>query len=532
MESRFSHDFSQVRIHTDALAAQSADAVNALAYTVGGDVVFGAGQYAPSSMEGQHLLAHELTHVVQQSARTHVALHMSSVSDFADAEELAADTIAEQVLAGGRNSVSTLNAVGAPPRGSRSQASLPVPWWNQLPSDVQTKLGWCDLDEQRFNSLPDLKRQTVLNLFVKLSGLDLWKYVGEFVNKPDVGNLDFVCFNVPGLMNALRAMGTFTDPGENQDTMWDSREKRGRAPLHIKHFAGTETIQAHIDRYGLYLNTHWYSTIPGFVAHTADWFVDGYQEALDVRDILLKQGWYRDALIGIVPGLIQRQVLPSPATRALQRQRAMREEQQLDATAESIIKQASGTGSFEKRAVDAVWNILRTYYPDQASKVSEVVWDESDPGLSTSPIGTGSSLQGRIHVGTAFITGVDKDHLARRVLQVGHELQHVDQQRAGMGGAPNRSKREFLAFAWEALAKALPHTGRMRPDERLQMVDCALGFYYCLSPKALSKEEQVQCASQRDALLQRRKELMTHFSSMGPKDPPTSCIDCEPKKLK
>jgi len=66
-EPRFGHDFSAVRIHTDASAAESARAVNALAYTVGRDVVFGAGQYAPGTGEGRRLLAHELTHVVQQS---------------------------------------------------------------------------------------------------------------------------------------------------------------------------------------------------------------------------------------------------------------------------------------------------------------------------------------------------------------------------------------------------------------------------------------------------------------------------------
>src|SRR5262249_2574029 len=66
MEPRFGYDFSGVRVHTDARAAESARAVSALAYTVGRDVVFGAGQYAPETHEGQRLMAHELTHVVQQ----------------------------------------------------------------------------------------------------------------------------------------------------------------------------------------------------------------------------------------------------------------------------------------------------------------------------------------------------------------------------------------------------------------------------------------------------------------------------------
>ncbi|WP_211228789.1 eCIS core domain-containing protein [Metapseudomonas resinovorans] len=65
-EPRFGHDFSGVRVHTDMAAQRSAREVNAHAYTVGQDIVFDAGQFAPASREGQHLLAHELTHVVQQ----------------------------------------------------------------------------------------------------------------------------------------------------------------------------------------------------------------------------------------------------------------------------------------------------------------------------------------------------------------------------------------------------------------------------------------------------------------------------------
>jgi hypothetical protein len=67
MEPRFGCDFSHVRVHTDARAAESARVVNAQAYTVGRDVVFGAGQYAPLTPIEKSLLAHELTHVVQQS---------------------------------------------------------------------------------------------------------------------------------------------------------------------------------------------------------------------------------------------------------------------------------------------------------------------------------------------------------------------------------------------------------------------------------------------------------------------------------
>lgn len=70
MESRFGHDFGGVRVHTDARAAESARAVDALAYTVGSHVVFNEGRYAPGTQEGRRLLAHELTHVLQQTGGT------------------------------------------------------------------------------------------------------------------------------------------------------------------------------------------------------------------------------------------------------------------------------------------------------------------------------------------------------------------------------------------------------------------------------------------------------------------------------
>ena len=66
MEPRFGHDFSRVRVHTDAKAAESARAVNARAFTMGNDVVFGTGQYLPIESAGRKLLAHELVHTIQQ----------------------------------------------------------------------------------------------------------------------------------------------------------------------------------------------------------------------------------------------------------------------------------------------------------------------------------------------------------------------------------------------------------------------------------------------------------------------------------
>lgn len=103
MEPRFGHDFSQVRVHTDATAAESARAVNARAYTVQRDMVFGPGEYAPHTERGQWLLAHELTHVAQQddSADNPQTLLVEPPHSSAEHEaKAAADTVTRGGAAG------------------------------------------------------------------------------------------------------------------------------------------------------------------------------------------------------------------------------------------------------------------------------------------------------------------------------------------------------------------------------------------------------------------------------------------------
>jgi hypothetical protein len=99
-EPRFGHDFSHVRVHTGAQAAESAQAVNALAYTVGRNVVFDTRQYTPTTSAGQRLLAHELTHVVQQH-RQGIASGGASRVDKADLQgEREAEAVASRVMLG------------------------------------------------------------------------------------------------------------------------------------------------------------------------------------------------------------------------------------------------------------------------------------------------------------------------------------------------------------------------------------------------------------------------------------------------
>lgn len=111
-ERRFDHDFSRVRVHADAAAASSAQSAEAAAYTVGIDIVFGAGMYRPDSQAGTRLLAHELAHVVQQSKS-------GGATARGAAYESEAGAASDRIAAGERPSV-TLAAPTAMQRQPRS----------------------------------------------------------------------------------------------------------------------------------------------------------------------------------------------------------------------------------------------------------------------------------------------------------------------------------------------------------------------------------------------------------------------------
>ncbi len=118
--ARMGQDFSGVRVHTGALAAQSARDVQARAYTVGRELVFGAGQYDPHSARGRQLLAHELAHVAQPRASGAAAL-----SQPGDASEREAERAAEVVAGGG--SVRLTAAGAAIQRQPLPDATLDLP---------------------------------------------------------------------------------------------------------------------------------------------------------------------------------------------------------------------------------------------------------------------------------------------------------------------------------------------------------------------------------------------------------------------
>jgi len=134
-EPRFGHDFSQVRVHSDAQAGGSAQSVKALAYTLGHDLVFAPGEYQPQTFEGKRLLAHELTHVIQQRGLGYYsgAQHRLRVSDKDDPSEREAEAMAGRIM--------TQDSVQALTPEFRTQAShltSSTIRWSESP---QTKAG-------------------------------------------------------------------------------------------------------------------------------------------------------------------------------------------------------------------------------------------------------------------------------------------------------------------------------------------------------------------------------------------------------
>lgn len=136
MEASFGHEFSHVRIHTDSRAAASAQAVYALAYTAGNDIVFGPGQYDPNTRRGKHLLAHELTHVLQQGSDGSNPQAKLAVSPSTDVSEQEADRTADAIVNGiGSIPTTFLNVRSAVQRAGDPAA---IPPGFPCPTDLTT----------------------------------------------------------------------------------------------------------------------------------------------------------------------------------------------------------------------------------------------------------------------------------------------------------------------------------------------------------------------------------------------------------
>jgi hypothetical protein len=201
----------------------------------------------------------------------------------------------------------------------------------------------------------------------------------------------------------------------------------------------------------------------------------------------------------------------------------------LDATARAIIAAAQDASvPIDVRARDTVRRIIATYYPTEAAKVSGVQFPDfvrdrdgtvrRVQGLDTLSEGSGAATRGLIRIGRDFIDGTNGQFFARRVLQVGHELRHIDQWRAGMTGPARAAEREFLAHAWTALAPEKPGTGCMPHTLRVSIIDAALGNLNCLTPA--DRTRHAQTAATLLALRTREQQ-----ASGRPATPaPTTCV--------
>jgi Domain of unknown function (DUF4157) len=191
----------------------------------------------------------------------------------------------------------------------------------------------------------------------------------------------------------------------------------------------------------------------------------------------------------------------------------------VDADAQRIIDLAQDASQpIAQRAVAVVRAIVNQYFPGDAPKISRITYQSGESGLHTTYSGRGSSLTGNIGVGSYFVENTTQRDFARRVGQVAHEIEHIDQQRAGMGGGDRSDEREFLAFYHEATFQELPGTGRIQHAGRVHLLDSALGYYYCLSD-----DLQRSNTTRRDELVNRRAEEVrrSHRTDLG--SAPTAC---------
>lgn len=163
-----------------------------------------------------------------------------------------------------------------------------------------------------------------------------------------------------------------------------------------------------------------------------------------------------------------------------------------------------------------VWSILKTYYADRQDLIKDVTYPLNEDGLMTTTAAARApkgSEQGSIGVSDDFLKHTTKEGFARRVLQVGHELIHVEQHRKGMGGHGKSAEREFLAFGWEGTAAEVAGTGHMNRSTRLSLINAAIKNY-----QALGEDDQKRYKDQYDEVV-KKKDALEAKKKRGPAAP-------------
>lgn len=196
----------------------------------------------------------------------------------------------------------------------------------------------------------------------------------------------------------------------------------------------------------------------------------------------------------------------------------------LDEKAKKIIAIAADTKKdAEQRAVAVVKAIIDEYYSADKPLVDSVVYNNKEAGTgvkASQKFAKGSKPEestGIIYVGDDFLKGVTETHFARRVLQVGHEIEHIHQWREGLAGGHKVNEREFLAFYHEATLPEKPGTGRMVPGTRLRLIHGALDNYVCMDA-----DKQKEHATKQKDLLDKRTAIISG-GIKAEKEVPTSC---------
>jgi hypothetical protein len=196
--------------------------------------------------------------------------------------------------------------------------------------------------------------------------------------------------------------------------------------------------------------------------------------------------------------------------------------ERMDERAFSIVRLARDTRRTPSvRAKEVVEKILKTYFPTQRAKIVGIQFDTGVKGLEVQRVGKGATAQGRLFVGTDFLDHTTNQGFARRVLQVLHELRHVDQYRRDEGkydGPKFRQWREFDAHRLAAMTTELKGTGIVPADTRVGIIDAALGCFNCLKAPGAGLRKQ------RDDLVKLRNEVYLPRTDNAPQDPPATCI--------
>jgi hypothetical protein len=190
----------------------------------------------------------------------------------------------------------------------------------------------------------------------------------------------------------------------------------------------------------------------------------------------------------------------------------------IDTRAQAIIDRAQDQNvPIEDRAKREVSDIVCAYYPQHSGKVRNINYDASLIGLRVRSVGSGSNTRGDITAGDYFVNNTNSRMIARRILQVGHELDHIGQFRSGLAGGQHSDQREFLAFYHNGVADEFAGTRRMPHSMRRGIIDQALGYYNCLD-SSLQQNHQ----SKQQELITRR-QTVNGTAGNPSTNPPTSC---------